>query len=93
MDDIKLEEKKETPMGEDINPSLARSEFIEEDLKEEEVLDDLKSKLKQIELPVLTKISAKELQNDIFTILIRPPIIRYVTSVFMVGALVGSIIC
>lgn len=92
LDDIKLEERKESPMK-DVN--LVHSEIIEEEFKEVEEAgnEDLKLKLAQIKLPSLTKISEKELEHDIFTILVRPPIVRYVTTLFLATAFVGSIFC
>jgi hypothetical protein len=48
--------------------------------------------LRGLVLPELKKISAKELEDDIFTVMIRPPVLRYIATAFFTIATIGSMI-
>jgi hypothetical protein len=85
LDDIRLEEKKESDNA--IYGELAESDIIAAD----QVNEDLKSVLRGIELPALRKIEKAALENDIFTIMIRPPVMRYLVTAFLACATIGSI--
>ncbi len=91
LDDISLEEKKEVSpikVPGKAPSALVRSEIIEEP---NEKIGKLIQNLKDIELPKFKNISEKELENDVFRILTRPPVFRYLITLFFSTALVGSV--
>ena len=84
LDDIRLEEKKES--DNEIYGEMAKSDIITDQVNE-----DLRSVLRGIELPALKRIEKAALENDIFTIMIRPPVMRYLVTAFLACTTIGSI--
>jgi hypothetical protein len=69
--------------------SLTKSDTFEEESQKTQQIRDI---LKEVELPERIKITQEELEHDIFTIMIRPPVLRYVACAFFAIATIGSII-
>ena len=68
---------------------LAKSDIVEEEGNAE---SKVRAALRTVVLPELKKISRKELENDMFTVMISPPVIRYVATAFFTIATIGSMI-
>ena len=68
---------------------MAKSDIVE---NEEDAESKLRSALRSVVLPELKKISEKELEDDIFTVMIRAPVLRYVGTAFFTIATIGSMI-
>ena len=88
---IKEEERKtvETLIEKAQFGSLTKSDTFEEESQKTQHIRDI---LKEVELPERIKITQEELEHDIFTIMIRPPVLRYVACAFFAIATIGSII-
>jgi hypothetical protein len=71
---------------------LAKSEVEEEGKEESETNRKLRAVLRSVALPALLRVPLKDAENDIFTIMIRPPVLRYLATAFFTIATIGSMI-
>jgi hypothetical protein len=65
---------------------------VEEDKEESETNRKLRAALRSVTLPDLLRVPLKDPDNDIFTIMIRPPVVRYLATAFFTIATIGSMI-
>ena len=72
--------------------SLAKSDVVEEDKEEGETDRKIRAALRSVGLPDLLRVPLKDPENDIFNIMIRPPVVRYLATAFFTIATIGSII-
>lgn len=73
--------------------NLTKSDIVEDEKEDKgDKVSGLKGVLAKVELPEFTKIAAKDLEYDIFTVIIRPPVLRYVATAFFTIATIGSIL-
>ena len=64
----------------------------EEDKEESETNRKVRAVLRTVALPGLLRVPLKDAENDIFTIMIRPPVLRYLATAFFTIATIGSMI-
>ena len=72
--------------------SLAKSDVVEEEKEEGETDRKLSAALRSVGLPDLLRVPLKDPENDIFNIMIRPPVVRYLATAFFTIATIGSMI-
>ena len=65
---------------------------MEEDKEESETNRKLRAVLRSVALPGLLKVPLKDAESDIFNIMIRPPVLRYLATAFFTIATIGSMI-
>ena len=72
--------------------SLAKSDIVEEYKEESETNRKIRTALQTVALPDLQRVPLKDPENDIFTIMIRPPVLRYLATAFFTITTIGSMI-